>query len=363
MLIFLLLLILIALGLEWLSLQKPSAKLHYQCLPDKLLVEPDEVFHLVTYLDNDSYRPIPFIRMEESLPALLQVENQQLELDPGKGYLSLTSTHFLMPRQRLVRRLKVSLPQRGRYIFRGANLYFGDFLGFRESGEFYPQLQEIVVFPKALAMSRLNEILGSYLGDYSVNRFILEDPMLIVGFQDYTGREAQKTISWPQSLRAGHLMVKKYDHTLEMTVQIILNVAFPANLPRDPALIEACFSLTRSVCEDLESRSIPYGFLTNATAAGAMGTWSRLEDGLGKRHIQVLLEGLGRATYDNTCSFEQLLDKAMRQAQTGQAYLLITPDLPADLGPFVDRLHALTNNPPCILKARDYYEQGDDPSC
>ncbi len=70
--------------------------------------------------------------------------------------------------------------------------------------------------------------------------------------------------------RFGKLMVKKYDHTLEPTVTVLLNVECPGNEP-DTESVERCFSLARTVCEAFEERRIKYGFITNAFAVGAVG--------------------------------------------------------------------------------------------
>ena len=55
-------------------------------------------------------------------------------------------------------------------------------------------------------------VLGGFLGDISVRRFIMEDPSLLVGYRDYTGYEPMKKISWIQSAKTGKLMVKHAGH-------------------------------------------------------------------------------------------------------------------------------------------------------
>ncbi len=76
-------------------------------------------------------------------------------------------------------------------------------------------------------------MLGGVIGDISVNRFIFEDPMLTVGFSEYTGREPMRDISWTQSARLGRMMVKNYDHTVDLSVTILLNVQSVLNVFED----------------------------------------------------------------------------------------------------------------------------------
>ena len=180
--------------------------------------------------------------------------------------------------------------------------------------------------PRPAARPDLSETLGGYLGDRSVNRFIMEDPVLTLGFREYTGREPQKSISWPVSARSGRLMVKKYDYTIEQTATVLLNIECDADGRQfDAERIEGCYSLARSVCEELEERGIQYSFVTNASAAGAVGLWNRIDDGLGQSHLLAILEGLGRAAYTRTEPFDATLSRAARRASQGRCHIVITP--------------------------------------
>jgi len=362
-LIFIAVLILCAIGAEWVSLQDPLAKVAYDCRPSKAVVEPEEPFEIITTLQNARRFPVPFIKMEELLPASLEFLPPIPAHRQDKGGLIRTGTLYLMPRQTLQRRQPALIRQRGRYFFRGATLFGGDFLGIRETSKQVHLSKELVVLPTTIDCPLLLENLGGFLGEISVNRFILEDPVLTLGYRDYTGREPQKAISWSQSARAGKLMVKKYDHTLELSVTVILSVdSGTGDHRQDPQEIEHCFSIARAVCETLEDRGVQYGFLTNATAAGAMGCWSLLEEGLGAQHFYTILEGLGRATYDRTQSFAHLLHRAAKRAQQGQAHIIITPALLPEFQPMINRLRDLTGSQITVLAGNNYKASCDPDS-
>ena len=53
--------------------------------------------------------------------------------------------------------------------------------------------------PRRAASPSFDMLLGGMIGDISVNRFIFEDPMLTIGFSDYTGREPMRDISWTRA--------------------------------------------------------------------------------------------------------------------------------------------------------------------
>lgn len=351
MLLLFFLLVLGAFLLERASLKDELPYISYTCRPDRRQTEPGQPFTITTALTNRRRLPVAFLRLEEQLPPSLAIKGEGLDLRPKSDSLLLCSTVFLMPKEILSRKITACLPERGRYIFRGALIYAGDFLGLQERGRQFRQTEEIVVYPAAAKNQVLPQVLGSFLGDQSVRRFILEDPILTLGFREYTGHEPQRSISWPQSLAKGRLMVKQYDYTQDLSVTVLLNTDCGIKNYRDPQLIEEAFSLARSVCENLEAKKIRYSFLTNATTAGAMGQWSFLPAGLGRQHFYTIMEGLGRATYDHREPCSSLLKRAERRGDQGQAHILITPRQSPRLLAMVKRLEALSGGKVCLLSA------------
>lgn len=323
---FLIVLVLGAVLLQRYSLQHSLDHVGFDTGVSQIIVDPDESFDIVSTISNGGRMPVFFLRVQEVLPLDISLAGEGFDLRRDRDTTRISYSCYLWPRQRLERRVRASLPRRGRYFLRGANLAGGDFLGLRENYQKVSLLREIVVMPRPAARPDLSETLGGYLGDRSVNRFIMEDPVLTLGFREYTGREPQKSISWPVSARSGRLMVKKYDYTIEQTATVLLNVECDADGRQfDPERIEGCYSLARSVCEELEERGIQYSFVTNASAAGAVGLWNRIDDGLGQSHLLAILEGLGRAAYTRTEPFDATLSRAARRASQGRCHIVITP--------------------------------------
>lgn len=326
MLLFALILgVLIAVAQEW-SLRHALDGVNLRAAPARRLVEPEEVFPLVTTVTNHSRRFLPFVRASLVVPAELTPRDDRAQLFPrGRDHRELRSSLWLMPRQTWRQELPVSFARRGRYVLTDATLYAGGFLGVGETLEYVSQFQELVVMPARCGGPGLDTVVGGFLGDRSVDRFLLEDPVLTLGFREYTGREPLKTISWTQSARTGRLMVKKYDYTLELTATVLLNID-TAKTDGWEERLERCFSLARTVCETLEEKRIPYRFVTNADAVGGRTQWSRVSDGLGNHHLSAILEGLGRATYEPLWPFEQTLAQCALHAEQGRTHILITPE-------------------------------------
>ncbi len=347
MLIFLLILAAVAAGLQYWSLLHGLDGVEHECLPGEPLVEPDQPFSLVTRLTNRSRRFIPYIQVRQLLPEELSLV-QKVALEPARDGRVRRFSIYLAPRQVWEQRLEAVIPKRGRYVFSGATLYGGGFLGLNEVIEHSRQTRDVIVLPKPWPGTALPLTLGGFLGDRSVDRFILEDPVLTLGFREYTGREPMKAISWTQSARSGQLMVKKYDYTLELTATVLLNIAIPKT-PGWEEELEQCFSLARSVCEELDRQKMPYRLQTNAAIIGGMDLWSHMDDGMGAGHLTAILEGLGRATYNCLYPTEALLDRAARAAQHGRTHILVTPRREAHWQPALRRLEQLSGSRVLVL--------------
>ena len=345
-------LVIIALIVEAWSMTHSLDGVEYDVSIDRQLVEIDQPFHVITELRNRSRRFIPFLRMVEDLPGGMKTD---LRTTHGGSIeeerLDMKSTVYLRPRQLLTRSFPATMPARGRYTHKGATLFGGDFLGLKETTVNEFRLCEIVVLPKPWRDVKLEETLGGFLGDISVNRFIMEDPVLTLGFREYTGREPQKMIAWPQSLRAGKMMVKNYDYTIDLSVTVVLNVYDVDNLTLNHARMETAYSMTRSVVEALEEKGIAYSFYTNASAAGMTMPFNHITEGLGTAHLNAILEGLGRATYIAKESFYHMADTLVRSSDKGRSYIVITTNYNDDYAQLVNRLKDMSGGDVLVLRA------------
>lgn len=312
----------IILFIEMNSIKNALKGIEYYQKTSLKLVEPDENFDIICVLKNTTRRFVSYIRLQEKFSKEFVVLNKTRDID----FMIMDSSQYLMPRQILERRIRASIPSRGRYFLYGATIYGGDFLGITETIGSYNDVEEVIVIPRETSIPDIDVKLSGYVGEMSINRFIFEDPILTVGFNDYTGQEPQKMISWVQTARQGHLMVKKYDYTLELMVTVILNIDYSGY--KHDEVIEECFSIARTVCQFLESRNIKYKIMTNAITAGTKPIFENLDYfAWGGNHLMTILEGLGRATKDIIReSYNKLINRAIDSAESGVGHILITGD-------------------------------------
>ncbi len=324
-LFFALFLLALGLAMERLLTRNSLDAVREDHCPDRRLLEPEEVFHIVITLENTKRRFIPFVSVREHVDRDMTLHGEEDRAKPDvyqKGY-DVTYTTWLRPRQQVQFRVPVSLSRRGQYVLHDLTVYGGDFLGLEEQRRTFHRMAEMIVAPREAPERELLSVMGGFLGEISVRRFLYEDPVLTVGYREYTGREPMKMISWSQSARGNGLMVKNYDHTAEPAVSVLLNVDYRGE-DLEPQL-ERCFSVARTVCRILEEKGIQYEFLTNSVMAGALTQQAELGEGLGQRHFAGVLECLGRGTYLANGSGDKLLERAALASAKVQGRILITP--------------------------------------
>ncbi len=335
MMLLLIAAVLLAFVAQWYLLAHGLDDISCAQQPSANLVEPQQPFTITTTLQNHKKWLPVLLQVQERLPEELTIIGH-----PRESRMSLYRVRYYEYCQYLRRRAKVqrsysaTLPARGRYLLRGAVLRGNDFFGTQESSLQIPGTAEVVVVPKPCNAPALQTLLGGFLGDVSVRRYIMEDPTLHIGFRDYTGREPMRAISWSQTAKGQGMMVKQYDTTTDPTLTIVLSVAHGT-----PAELEACYSLVRTLCETLEAKRIRYDFLTNAVIVGGPRACRHVGEGLGTQHFNTVLEALGRATYTNAEPLHTTLHRASEQLLAGSA-LLILPHADAALSAAIHRQYA-----------------------
>ncbi len=323
-----LLVVLILFGavLEILSLLDSITDLRYHCTPSKLGCEPEEVFHLNTELSNYGSRTISFLQMEELFPKtinILGVEDNTMADHRCRLHVSML---YIRRRQKIIRTLQVSLPDRGVYVFEGCRLLRGDFLGIREKSKEVVQHEEVIIFPRLLSDKTVEKALSGYYGDFSSRRFYIDDPVLVNSYLDYTGREPMRSISWIQSARRNQLTVKEFDHTMDMSVTILLDVYLHWSEGAKKEELEYCFSLVRTIAEYMEERKVAYRLLTNAYIRSENSAYEGLQKaGQGAHHYTTLLYTLGQADANSFRDIDDLYQLAVKNYSGENAIFYVAP--------------------------------------
>lgn len=334
MLVFALLVVALALLLEWWLCRYGLRAVQEEFCPEQSVVEPGETVWLRVRLKNTGRLLLPYLRASLVFPpGIIPCDEGHARQDVDRQFVAVSYSVWLKPRQERDLRIPVRIPRRGRYILPRLTVKGGDFLGVAEPLRELNRFNEVVVAPAPAPEPPVQLRLGGLLGDLSVNRFLFEDPILTAGCREYTGREPMRQISWAQSARGRGLMVKQPDYTTEPVVTVLVNVAV-----RSTGLggqVEECFSLARTVCAVLERRMIPYSLALNSVLeygrtnhmayAGGQNP-AKLKQGLGETHFRRALELLGRATSRVDLPGEPFLLRAAGEGGVHCRILITTRD-------------------------------------
>ncbi|MBR5521180.1 MAG: DUF58 domain-containing protein [Oscillospiraceae bacterium] len=297
--------------------------------PEENVMDPDDVFNIIVELKNKKAFPVYFIKVRLAFPQVFNVAPgaKVTSVRSVNDYSEVFVTTWLKAGQTLKLKVPVSISARGRYFLPNPTIFFGDFLGLKEKRKDLSFFREVVVAPRSHNTDEAKQVLGKFMGEYSVHRFIYEDPVLTIGFREYTGREPMKMISWKQSARKQQLMVKEYDHTIEPVLSVMVNVETSGE--KKGETIEKVFSIARSVCSNLEAKGVSYGFYINAQMVGGSGDMFSVNDGIGAHHFGKIMERLGRSIYTPALTYDALLANARKANGNERGLIVITPDVSA----------------------------------
>ena len=321
MILFFIILLIAAAVVENQSLKNGFEHIEVSRRFSRALLEEGESMELVVTIRNKSRWYIPYIRMEQTLPEHMTSHVPKKDrYEDVHNRMGVRQNIWLRPREAVEKRIPVTVERRGRYLLEDIRLYAGDFLGRKETRKTFTMYTEAVVYPKAGDLPSYHVKEGGLMGEISTNRFLNEDPVLTLGFREYTGREPMKAISWHQSARMGRLMVKNFDHTLRPMVTVVLNN--DPDVPDEDR--EASYALTRRICDDLERQGIQFDFYSNAILAGSFQKNCYVSEGLGRAHQRVIYEELGRATPDTYRTFQRMI-KDIARGTAGRSIMLVDP--------------------------------------
>lgn len=331
--------------MEYLSVGARAEKLSFRCTADRELTEPGGVVTVTAYVTNSSALPRLFVRVW-----LFFGEGVELREDRDwaaryrdRGYPSLCIRRklSLMPHTTAVFKVRLSFSGRGVHGLGRYILESGDFLGLRtlqNAGRMEPEL--VVTAHRAEGIEEALPLSG-FLGDHSVRRLLYEDPTLIVGTRDYSGREPMRSISWTQTAIRGKLMVRTYDHTAEPSAVIL------ADLGGNQEEKEAVLALTRSACEGLQQANVPYALFSD-------GDLFKTDTGLGQAHLDYILERIGRARPTEFLSFRELTERCLEERGSATDWILIVPGRSEEIEGCLQRIEEHSGGCAMILFGEDW---------
>ena len=153
---------------EFLGLTDSLEKLYYKGELDKVLVEPGEEITLCHSVVNQSWLPVLYI----NLMAPLHEKAKSAEKVVSDKYRM-----YLPGYRKWKTNVRFSLNKRGSYRFGHYYIEAGDIFGINSKVRSGDANHEIVVMPDKTNAVAVWKAYNGFIGDVSVQRFILEDPV------------------------------------------------------------------------------------------------------------------------------------------------------------------------------------------
>lgn len=322
MIIFIIFGVIVAFGiLEILSLRTAEKAVFTRVEADLSLCAPEEEVTLKYTVTNRSFLPLIYVGVsfyfdEDTEVFPPEPDGQRWTLVKDFSGIHAEQRMNLLPHGSKTGLIRFRLRRRGRHTVGQHYVETGDYLGLKTAVRTVEGEHGVICTAPAWEDEPKFNPFGGLLGDVSVMRFIHEDPCLITGYRDYTGREPMKQISWNQTAKTGRLFVKQQDHTAEANVAVLVNLE-----GGNRATLERCLSLTRAVCEKLESQRIPYIFRSNGDL------WD-VGEGIGRNHLFPVLRSIGLSRLSCYTPFSALTDRCIREGNTNRTYIIITDETP-----------------------------------
>lgn len=326
---------------EYRSLKRWNQRVSFRCQLDMRLSEPGETVTLRYRICNTGFWPMSSVSLSFLFDKELEILEEGWQETEGKAVRDLfTVNSCLLPHRVLQGKVRLACRERGLYSVGRVYLETGDFLGLRPVVRSFDLPVSLVCTAAPVQDVPRLEPLGGFLGDVSVRRFILEDPSLVLGYREYSGREPIKAISWTQTAKTGRLMVKNHDFTVDVDVAVLVDLEACSK-----PVAERCLSLVRTVCDELEGLRIPYTVHSN-------GDLYSTQKGVGKTHNFEIQRRIGLSRFMRLLGFSHILDRSAADAHR-RGYIVVVPALTQEIAAGVRRLQAASGTRVCVLTGEE----------
>lgn len=280
-------------------------------------MEGDTV-EIVEEIINDKRLPVPWVKTELNTSRWLEFSGTQAAR--GSDTRFVPSVFSLRPRQKCTRTRTVTALKRGSFTLESANMVGSDLLGLVSISRKLDVNESIRILPAPYELREGDLSQEELYGEVTARRFICDDPFLISGAREYTGREPMNRIHWNSTARTARLMVFNNDYTTLNRAAVIMNMQkTPIGDPR-PLItgdLETYIKAAAFIFDTLAANSVDTDFYTN----GSGGVHAR--GGSTKEAYLGLLREL--AALENTCYYG--FDGFLRQMTEYGNYLKDRTDI------------------------------------
>lgn len=216
--------------------------------------------------------PLPWLRIDDAIPASLNMTSQQLEEEESGEMRRLVTVLSLRWYERVIRRYRVRGTQRGLWNFGPAQLRSGDIFGFDIRRMVDETPTTLLVYPRIVPVTALGLPARYPLGDFQTPRRVVEDPLRLMGVREYVQGDNFRHIHWKATARNQSLQTKLFDPSSSQPIALFLNIntAEFFNDGYDLALREGAITVAASLARHFWLEKKPVGLYANTLIVGSL---------------------------------------------------------------------------------------------
>ncbi|HET8906886.1 MAG TPA: DUF58 domain-containing protein [Ktedonobacterales bacterium] len=183
----------------------------------------DEIPYVIT-IENRKLLPLPRLDLEDEVPEDSSIIGAVVRPSYKTGRARLTIAFSLWAMQRVTRRYRMRVLERGAYTFGPMLLQSGDPLGVLTRAEVLDQPARLLVHPLILPLERLELVAQAPFGERATLRRLLADPLRVAGVREYAPGDDPRHIHWKATARTGALRTKVFEPSAHHTLTIFLDL-------------------------------------------------------------------------------------------------------------------------------------------
>ena len=183
-----------------------------------------DVVSITVSVVNKKPVPLSWLRVTDNIPPNLRVisgDDRSNVYPNGPAFRHSTSVAWY---ERVRWSYRVKCLHRGLYRLGPARLESGDPFGFLRSDTRGPARDELLVYPRVVALEEIGIPANRPLGEASGGIEMFRDLARPSGIRDYQIGDSLKTVDWKATARAQRLEVRTYDPSSSTTVIVVVAV-------------------------------------------------------------------------------------------------------------------------------------------
>ncbi|MEA3337710.1 MAG: DUF58 domain-containing protein [Chloroflexota bacterium] len=282
-------------------------------------------------LVNSTWLPMPWVRVNETLPLDLSASRQ------------IRRVFTLRPREHTSIHYDLHCSRRGFYPIGPMQLTSGDLFGFSDVRARDEGQQFLTVYPRIIPLANLAVPSRLPFGTLSSTRRMFEDPARPRGVREYQSGDSLRRINWKASAHAENLLVKQFSPAISLESMVFLNLnAAEYSRQRRYGASEWAIVVAASVASYLERARQSVGLATNGsdplitlgmqTVANSLDLAESVSPAAiparpGRQHLMKVLEILARVeVMESKQPFAVWAQRAAIPLSWGTTVIAITPN-------------------------------------